>query len=133
MLRRENIAVDVHYLQRNRGFDIVEVIEAEPDLLGISIDENTAAVMKGDVIEVVGTGWVGIYDNTLWQDENYCGNFNLYAPRVARPLVPGQGKVYFLGGEIRGRNSGANDFYNVRTREVVLTEGTEEDDWSTEE
>jgi hypothetical protein len=47
--------------------------------------------------------------------------------------VPGQGKVYFLGGEIRGRNSGANDFYNVRTREVVLTEGTEEDDWSTEE
>ena len=43
--------------------------------------------MIGDEIEVVGTGWVGVYDTTLWQDTSYCGNFNLYAPRVARPLV----------------------------------------------
>jgi cyanophycinase len=62
-----NIAVDVHYLMRNRGFDIVEAIEADPDLLGLSVDENTAVVMRGDEVEVVGTGWVGVYDNTLWQ------------------------------------------------------------------
>jgi hypothetical protein len=39
---------------------------------------HCAVVMKGDEIEVVGTGWVGIYDSTLWQDTAYCGNFNLY-------------------------------------------------------
>lgn len=123
----QNIVVDVHYLMRNRGFDIVEVIDAQPDLLGLSVDENTAVVLQGDELEVVGTGWVGVYDNTLWQDTNYCGNFNLYAPRVARPLVPGRGRVYFLGGEIR---SGPADRYNVRTREVVLQEGMQ--DWSSE-
>jgi cyanophycinase len=125
----QNIVVDVHWLMRNRGFDLVEVLNANPDLLGFSIDENTAIVMIGDEVEVVGTGWVGVYDTTLWQDENFCGNFNLYAPRVARPLVPSQGKVFFLGGEIR---NGGPDRYNVRTREVILnTEMLE--DWSIEE
>ena len=57
------------------------------------------------------------------------GNFNLYAPRVARPLVPAQGKVYFLGGEIRG---GGADRYNVRTREVITNSQTLAD-WSVEE
>ena len=41
------------------------MINANPELLGLSIDENTAIVMKGDEIEVVGTGWVGVYDSTL--------------------------------------------------------------------
>ncbi len=125
----QNIVVDVHYLMRNRGFDLVEVLNANPELLGLSIDENTAIVMIGDEIEVVGTGWVGVYDTTLWQDENYCGNFNLYAPRVARPLVPSQGKVYFLGGEIR---NGGPDRYNVRTREVI-TNTKQLEDWAAEE
>ena len=124
----QNIVVDVHYLMRNRGFDIVEVVEADPTLLGLSIDENTAVVLTGDEMEVVGTGWVGVYDSTLWQDVSYCANFNLYAPRVSRPLVPSRGKVYFLGGEIR---SGRADRYNVRTREVAV--GNDVEDWSAEE
>merc|ERR1719473_719365 len=90
----ENIAVDVHYFMRNRGFNIVEVVEAYPDVLGLSIDEDTAAVLVGDEVEVVGSGWVAVYDSTLWQSTSYCGNFNLYAPRVARPLVPSQGKFF---------------------------------------
>ena len=72
----KNIVVDVHWLMRNRAFDLVEVVAANPEMLGISIDENTAVSMIGDEIEVVGTGWVGIYDATLWQETAYCGNFN---------------------------------------------------------
>ena len=49
----ENIVVDVHWLQRNRANDIVEVINERPELLGLSIDENTAVVLEGDVFEVV--------------------------------------------------------------------------------
>ena len=56
----ENIAVDVHYFMRNRAYDIVEVVEAYPDVLGLSIDEDTAAVMVGDEVEVVGSGWVAV-------------------------------------------------------------------------
>lgn len=33
-----------------------QVVEAYPDVLGLSIDENTAVAMVGDEIEVVGTG-----------------------------------------------------------------------------
>lgn len=123
----ENIAVDVHYLARNRASDIVEVIAERPELLGFSIDENTALVMIGDDVEVIGAGWVGVYDSTLWQNVSYCANFNLYAPRVARPLIPSQGTVFMLGAEVAGRQ----DRYNVKRREVARSKVV--DDWSTED
>lgn len=125
-----NIAVDVHYLARNRASDIVEVIAERPELLGFSIDENTALVMIGNEVEVVGAGWVGVYDSTLWQNVSYCANFNLYSPRVARPLIPSQGTVFMMGADIAGRQ----DKYNVKTREVARSKVAETmgDDWSTE-
>ncbi|KPK01709.1 MAG: peptidase S51, partial [Gemmatimonas sp. SG8_28] len=39
-----NTAIDQHLLRRNRQFDLIEVVETFPDLLGIGIDENTAIV-----------------------------------------------------------------------------------------
>jgi D-aminopeptidase len=42
---------------------VVPVIEAHPELLGI--DENTAIVVRRDRFEVVGKGYVAIYDHTL--------------------------------------------------------------------
>ncbi|NNF29412.1 MAG: cyanophycinase, partial [Gemmatimonadetes bacterium] len=35
-----NVAVDQHLLRRNRQFDLIEVVEARPELLGIGLDEN---------------------------------------------------------------------------------------------
>ena len=58
----QNSAIDQHLLRRNRQFDLVEVIEARPELLGIGIDENTAIVVEGDRFDVVGQGYVAIYD-----------------------------------------------------------------------
>jgi cyanophycinase len=59
----KNTAIDQHVLRRNRQFDLVEVIEAHPQLLGIGIDENTAIVVQGDEFEVIGQSYVLIYDN----------------------------------------------------------------------
>ncbi|SVA49676.1 uncharacterized protein METZ01_LOCUS102530 [marine metagenome] len=58
-----NSAIDQHLLMRNRQFDLVEVINEHPELLGIGIDENTAIVVTGDEFEVVGQSYVAIYDN----------------------------------------------------------------------
>jgi cyanophycinase len=55
-------AIDQHLVRRNRHFDLIEVIETYPALLGIGIDENTAIVVQGDTFEVVGAGYVAIYD-----------------------------------------------------------------------
>lgn len=40
-----NSAIDQHLLMRNRQFDLVDVINEHPELLGIGIDENTAIVV----------------------------------------------------------------------------------------
>jgi len=57
-----NAAIDQHLLVRNRQFDLIEIVLAHPELLGIGIDENTAIVVSGNEFEVVGQGYVAIYD-----------------------------------------------------------------------
>ena len=49
-------------LRRNRQFDLLEIIRAKPELLGIGIDEDTAIVVQGDRFEVIGRSYVAIYD-----------------------------------------------------------------------
>lgn len=82
-------AVDQHLLRRNRHFDLVEVIEAHPHLLGIGIDEDTAIVVEGDRFEVLGRSYVVIYDH--------------------RRLLDSGGRFYFLG---------AGDQYDLRRRQA---------------
>jgi cyanophycinase len=55
-------AIDQHLIVRGRQDDLVEVVKARPDLLGIGLDEPTAIVVKGDRFQVVGRTVVGIYD-----------------------------------------------------------------------
>ncbi len=93
-----NTAVDQHLLYRNRHFDLLEIIEARPELLGIGIDENTAIVVQGDRFEVIGESYVVIYDNQSTLDSG--GLFYFLAPgdqydlaerqafRPARTLAP---------------------------------------------
>jgi cyanophycinase len=59
----KNVAIDQHLLKRNRQFDLIEVIETFPDLLGIGLDENTAIVVQGDRFDVIGESYVAIYDH----------------------------------------------------------------------
>ncbi|MFW6206616.1 MAG: cyanophycinase, partial [Gemmatimonadota bacterium] len=59
------VGIDQHVLRRNRHFDLLEVIEAHPELLGLGIDENTALVVQGDRAEVIGRSHVLVYDTQV--------------------------------------------------------------------
>jgi len=80
-------AIDQHLLKRNRQFDLIEIIKAHPDLLGIGLDENTAIVVQGNTLEVIGQSYIAIFDYTLWE-ENLTGN--------SEPLLPNGGKFFLL-------------------------------------
>ena len=71
-------AIDQHILTRNRQFDLIEIIGAHPQLLGIGIDENTAIVVQGDRFDVIGQGYVAIVDHGAMLDSG--GQFYFLAP-----------------------------------------------------
>ena len=78
-----NTAIDSHLLRLNRQFDLLEIIQAKPELLGIGIDENTALVVQGDRFEVIGQSYVAIYDAGTWVEGGPGGKggpFYLLAP-----------------------------------------------------
>lgn len=74
----KDVAIDQHLLRRNRQFDLLEVVQAKPELLGIGIDENTAIVVQGDRFDVMGQGYVAIYDAQRQIDTG--GRFYFLAP-----------------------------------------------------
>jgi cyanophycinase len=73
-----NVGIDQHVLRRNRQFDLVEVIEAHPDLLGIGLDEDTALIVRGDRAQVIGRSYALIYDNGATTGPD--GRFYFLAP-----------------------------------------------------
>jgi len=83
----KNAAVDQHLLRRNRQFDMLEVIDKYPDMLGIGLDENTAIVVEGDQFDVIGQSYVVIYSN--------------------KPVAGASGRFYFMG---------AGDRFDMKTR-----------------
>jgi cyanophycinase len=58
-----NVAIDQHLMARGRENDLLEVLRAHPQLLGIGLDEGAAIVVTGDMAEVIGNK-VAIYDAT---------------------------------------------------------------------
>jgi cyanophycinase len=59
-----NTAIDQHLLVRNRQKDLLQLLEAQPGLLGIGIDEGTAIVVQRDTFEVIGRSRVAVYDRS---------------------------------------------------------------------
>src|SRR5579862_786147 len=57
-----NTIVLPHWSQRKLQTPFATTLATAPTLLGIGIDEATAAVVQRDQLEVVGDGHVGIYD-----------------------------------------------------------------------
>jgi cyanophycinase len=89
-----NVGIDQHVLRRNRQFDMVEVIEAHPELLGIGLDEDTAIVVQGDRVQVIGRSYALIYDNqtTTGSDGKFYflapgDRFNLATREATRPTT----------------------------------------------
>jgi cyanophycinase len=86
----KNVAIDQHLLARNRHFDLIPLIEENPQLLGIGLAEDTAIVVQGNKFEVMGKSVVAIYD---------------YEKTVA-----GEGRFYFLR---------PGDSFNLVTRQAT--------------
>lgn len=59
----KNVAINPHLTEEKRHSELVTVIDAHPQLLGIGLDEKSAIVVRGDQFEVIGEGRVAIYDN----------------------------------------------------------------------
>lgn len=58
----KGVAVDQHLIARRREKDMLAVIAAHPELLGIGIDERTAVIVQSDRMEVAGESKTAIYD-----------------------------------------------------------------------
>lgn len=72
------VAIDQHVLRRNRHFDMLELLDAHPDLLGIGLDEDTAIIVRGDSFEVIGESYALIYDRRTTTGRE--GTFYFLAP-----------------------------------------------------
>ena len=64
-----SIAIDQHLFARNRQFDMFEILEQRPELLGIGLDEDTGIIVEGDIFTVLGKSYVAVYDGTRWSAE----------------------------------------------------------------
>lgn len=54
---------DQHFLARGRLGRLLAVLAGRADIpLGLGVDENTAAVVRGDALEVLGEAWVVLVD-----------------------------------------------------------------------
>lgn len=59
----KNVAINPHLTQAMRENELINVVDAHPNLLGIGIDEDAGVVVTKNSFEVIGTGRVAIYDN----------------------------------------------------------------------
>lgn len=58
-----NVAINPHLTQAKRDNELINVVDAHPEILGIGIDEDAALLVRGNRFEVIGTGSAAIYDN----------------------------------------------------------------------
>lgn len=56
------VAVDQHFVARNREADLRGLIAALPQYVGLGLDEGTAAIVQGATLEVVGDSTVAVFD-----------------------------------------------------------------------
>lgn len=97
----KDAAIDQHVLVRNRHFDMFEILNANPKLWGVAIDEDTALIVHQNEAEVFGSTYALVYDGGFWSREGT--SFNNVPPPNAR--------FYFLK---------EGDKYDLAKREVIV-------------
>jgi cyanophycinase len=76
------VFVDQHFLKRGRFGRLIPAMRAKGYQLGLGVEENTAAVFKGEQVEIVGVGAVFIDLSEATSDPSI-GAFNLRRARLA--------------------------------------------------
>jgi len=80
----EKCVIDQHFAQRNRYGRLLMIVSQSPQLLGMGVDEDTAAVISrtddAEILRVVGRGSVTLMDGTHMVT-------NAYEAREHRPIL----------------------------------------------
>jgi len=75
--------VDQHFLKRGRIGRMVPLMMAKGYKLGLGVDENTAAIIRGDDIEVIGDRGALVVDLTDATSDAALGAFNVQGARIS--------------------------------------------------
>lgn len=78
-----HLFVDQHFLKRGRFGRMIPLMMAKGYKLGLGVDENTAAVIRGDEIEVIGDRGALIVDLTEARNDPSLGAFNVQGARLS--------------------------------------------------
>jgi cyanophycinase len=101
----QDIIVDQHFSERGRMGRLLSVYAANPGLLGIGLDEDTAVVIDHDgMMEVLGSGMVTIIDG-----RNSISDY--FEREVGDVLTVGNSHLFVLG---PGR------FFDLNERQIVM-------------
>ena len=99
--------IDQHFDQRNRYGRLLMIVSQSPQLLGIGVDEDTAAVVEGvdghEVLRVTGKGAVTIFDPDRMVS-------NAHEARKSAPLLASGVVLHVLP---------AGSAYNLTTRTLI--------------
>jgi cyanophycinase len=103
----DRVVVDQHFEQRGRWGRLLAAVALSPRLLGIGIDEDTAAVVRADrTLEVIGKGAVTIVDGSqVTTDAHHI--------KGHRPMMVSGAIVHALP---------AGSRFDLRSRQLVLAE-----------
>lgn len=78
-----DLFVDQHFLKRGRFGRLIPAMLAKGIKLGVGVDENTAAVFKGDQVEIVGGAGALFIDLSDARTDPAAGAFNVAHARLA--------------------------------------------------
>lgn len=78
-----HLFVDQHFLKRGRFGRMIPLMMAKGYKLGLGVDENTAAIIRGDEIEVIGDRGCMIVDLTEARSDSTLGAFNVQGARIS--------------------------------------------------
>ena len=86
----DGCVIDQHFAQRNRYGRLLMLVAQSPALLGIGVDEDTAAIVHdGSVLEVAGRGVVTVMDGSRVRT-------NAHAARHTAPLLVSDAVLHVL-------------------------------------
>lgn len=86
----DSVIIDQHFRERNRVGRLVTMVSYNPGLLGIGIDEDTAAIISAEgLIEVLGKGSVLVVDGAGMASD-------IYAGLDRQPVTVSDVKIHFV-------------------------------------
>ena len=77
------VFVDQHFLKRGRFGRLIPAMMAKGYKLGLGVDENTAAIFKGDEVEIIGGSGALFVDLSEASSDPSLGAFNVRNARLA--------------------------------------------------